>query len=165
MNGCFWEFFILCSFERFPTWPNNIINYLGSSHRRWSIRKGIIRNFGKFTGKILRQSLFFNKVAGCKKKTLARCLPVNFAKFIRTPFLKSTSWRLVLKKTHSPKTKQKTIVKLSYNLWIHFFDSNSPQAPSNLISFTFLLILRPFTLFKPKIRAIKWQKDPKICFT
>ena len=34
-----------------------------SSHRRCSVRKGILRNFAKFSGKDLCQSLFFNKVA------------------------------------------------------------------------------------------------------
>ena len=48
-----------------------------SSHRRSSPRKGVLRNFEKFTGKHLRQSLFFNKVAdqACnfiKKETLAQ---------------------------------------------------------------------------------------------
>ena len=47
----------------------------------------------------------------------------------------------------------------------HSFDSNSPQIPSNLISLTFLVTLRPFTLFQPKVRAIKWQKSSKICLT
>ena len=35
-----------------------------SSHRRCSVRKGDLRNFAKFLGEHLRQSLFFNKVAG-----------------------------------------------------------------------------------------------------
>ena len=35
-----------------------------NSHRRCSIRKDALRNFTKFTGKHLCQSLFFNKVAG-----------------------------------------------------------------------------------------------------
>ena len=35
-----------------------------SSHQRCSVRKGVLRNFTKFTGKHLCQSLFFNKVAG-----------------------------------------------------------------------------------------------------
>ena len=65
----FWEFFLLCQFEPFPTRTNNIMNYLRkwrsrSSHRRCSVRKGFLRNFAKFTGKHLCQSLFFNKVAG-----------------------------------------------------------------------------------------------------
>ena len=35
-----------------------------SSHRRWSVRKSVLKNFKEFTGKHLHQSLFFNKVAG-----------------------------------------------------------------------------------------------------
>ena len=35
-----------------------------SSHWRCSARKGVLRNFAKFTGKHRWQSLFFNKVAG-----------------------------------------------------------------------------------------------------
>ena len=35
-----------------------------SSHKRGSVRKGVLRNFSKFTVKHLGQSLFFNKVAG-----------------------------------------------------------------------------------------------------
>ena len=37
--------------------------YLRSSHRRCSVKKGVIRNFAKFTGKHLCQNRFFNKVA------------------------------------------------------------------------------------------------------
>ena len=33
-----------------------------SSHQRRSVRKGVLRDFAKFTGKHLCQSLFFNKV-------------------------------------------------------------------------------------------------------
>ena len=32
--------------------------------QRYSLRKGVFRNFAKFTGKHLCQSLLFNKVAG-----------------------------------------------------------------------------------------------------
>ena len=35
-----------------------------SSHQRYSVKKGVLRNFAKFTGKHLCQSLFFNKVGG-----------------------------------------------------------------------------------------------------
>ena len=35
-----------------------------SSHRRCFVSKGVLRNFAKFAGKHLCQSLFFNKVAG-----------------------------------------------------------------------------------------------------
>ena len=55
--------------------------------------EGVLRNFAKFTGKLLCQTLFFNKVAGLMPATLIRKrlwrkrFPVNFAKFLRTPFL------------------------------------------------------------------------------
>ena len=40
------------------------------SHRRSSTRKGVLRNFAKFTGKDLCQSLFFNKATGLRPATL-----------------------------------------------------------------------------------------------
>ena len=64
-------------------------------------KKGVLKNFAKFTGKHLCQSLFFNKVAGLKpatlfkKRTWQRCLPVNFAKFLKTHFfIKHLRWPL-----------------------------------------------------------------------
>ena len=63
-----------------------------SSHQNSFARKGVLRNFAKFTGKHLRQVLFCNKVAGPEpaillKKTLwYRRFPMNFAKYLRTPF-------------------------------------------------------------------------------
>ena len=65
-------------------------------------KKGVLRNFTKFTGKHLYQSLFFNRVADLgpaallKKGLLHRCFPVNLAKFLRTPFFRNTSRRLLL---------------------------------------------------------------------
>ena len=64
-----------------------------SSHWRCSVKKGVLKNFAKFTGKHLCQSLFFNKVAGLRpveKETLAHVFPVNFKKFLRTTFLQNT---------------------------------------------------------------------------
>ena len=43
-----------------------------SSHRRCSLRKGILRNIPKLTGKHLCQSLFLNKVAGLRPTTLLK---------------------------------------------------------------------------------------------
>ena len=39
-------------------------SFFRSSYQSCSIKKGALRNFVKFTGKQLRQSRFFNKVAG-----------------------------------------------------------------------------------------------------
>ena len=56
-------------------------------------KKDVLKNFANFTEKNLRQSLFFNKVAGLRPATLLkktsshRCFPVNFAKFLRPAFL------------------------------------------------------------------------------
>ena len=51
---------------------------------------------------------------------------------------------------------------VNYCLRKHLFDTNSPQTPSNLIGLAVLVTLRSFKLFSAKIRAIKWQKGPKI---
>ena len=71
-----------------------------SSHQRCSI--GVLKNFTKFTGKLLCQSLFFNKVAGLrpatllKKRLCQKCFPANFVIFSRTPFSQNTSRWLLL---------------------------------------------------------------------
>ena len=59
-------------------------------------KEGVLKIFTKFTGKHLCQSLFFNKFTGLRPETCNfikkiiwhRDFPVNFAKFLRTTFLK-----------------------------------------------------------------------------
>ena len=63
-----------------------------SSYRRFLIKKDVLKNFAKFIGKHLYQSLFLNKFAGrsailLKKRFWHRCFPVIFTKFLRTSFL------------------------------------------------------------------------------
>ena len=66
-----------------------------SSHRRCCIKKDVLRNFLKFSGKHLCQSLFFNKVAGLWPATLLKnrlwhkCFHVNFRKFLRNLFYRT----------------------------------------------------------------------------
>ena len=56
------------------------------------MKEHVLRNFTKSTGKLLCQSLLYNKVAGLRpatllqKRLLHRSFPVNFAKFLRTTF-------------------------------------------------------------------------------
>ena len=83
---------------------------LRSSRPEVFCKKGGLRNFTKFTGKHLCQSLSFNKVADTnltflfwqfnhtlglikreQKRLWYRCFPVNFVKFLRRPFLTGTS--------------------------------------------------------------------------
>ena len=65
-------------------------------------KKDFLRNFAKFKGKHLCQSLFFNKVAELRPATLLekrfwhRCFPVNFVRFLRTAFfIEQLSWLLL----------------------------------------------------------------------
>ena len=73
-----------------------------NSHRRYSARKGVLKNFEKFTEKRLCQSLFLNKFVDLRLATLLKnrlwqkCFPVNFAKFLRTHLLQNNSGRLLL---------------------------------------------------------------------
>ena len=79
----------------------------GSSHLRFSVRKDLLRNFSKLTGKCLCWSIFLICLSRpepgtlLKKRFLHRYFPVNFAKFLRIPFLQNTSRRLLLSKLHS----------------------------------------------------------------
>ena len=73
-----------------------------NSHQRCSVKIDVLKNFGKFTGRHLCQSLFLNKAASLspatllKKRLYFRCFPLNFAKFLRRPFLQNTSELLLL---------------------------------------------------------------------
>ena len=65
--------------------------------RRCSVKKGVLKNFDKFTGKHLCSSFFFNKVTGrtlLKKRLQNRCFPVNFRNFLRTGFFTENLRRL-----------------------------------------------------------------------
>ena len=61
-------------------------------------KKGAFKNFTKFTGKHLRQSLFLNKVAGLKpqacnfikKETLAQVFSCEFCEISQNTFLERT---------------------------------------------------------------------------
>ena len=61
----------------------------------------VLKILAKFTGKHLCQSLLFNKIAALsatslKRRFWHRRFPVNFARFLRTPFLQNISGRLLL---------------------------------------------------------------------
>ena len=72
------------------------INRIIKCFIRFSVKKGVLKNFAKFKDKDLCQSLSFKKVVvlGCatllRKRLWNRCFPVNFAKFLRTSLLYRT---------------------------------------------------------------------------
>ena len=68
---------------------------LRSSHRRCSVKKVVLRNFAKFTGKHLCQSRFLNKVpvlrpATLLKKTMAQVFSCEFCEIFKNTFLYRT---------------------------------------------------------------------------
>ena len=89
-----------------------------STHRRCSVRKSVLRNFAKFTGKHLCQILFLNKVATgkhlcqsplfntvpwaynfIKTETLTQLFSFEFYKISKSTFFTEPSGWLLLSKT------------------------------------------------------------------
>ena len=68
-------------------------HYYRSSCPEVLCEKDVPKNFFEFTGKHLRWSYGLSFI---KKRLHHRCFRVNFAKFLRAPFLQNTSGRLLL---------------------------------------------------------------------
>ena len=114
-------------------------------------KKGALRNFTKFTGKHLCQSLFLNKVAGLQPATLSRKrvwdsgFPLNFEKYLRTHFFKEHhQWMLL---------------SLGNCLCISFYHMNlNGNLPSS--SIVFLLVI--CTDIKTVISKFYWKEVSSI---
>ena len=59
-----------------------IYGFLRSSHRKCFMKKAVLKNFAIFTGKF--QAYNFSE-----KRLQHECFPLNIAKFLRTPILKT----------------------------------------------------------------------------
>ena len=100
-------------------------------------KKGVLRDFSKFTGKHLCRSLFFNKVAGLrpatllKKKLLHRCFPANVGKFLRTSFLIEHPRWLLLSVGKTKTVKLKPLYKLIYWIQMYFLYSQIKVVKEN----------------------------------
>ena len=86
-----------------------------SSRPEMFCRKGVLKNFAKFTGNHLCQSLFFNKdlrpATLLKKRLWHRCFLVNIAKFLRAPFFtEQLRWLLL-----------RVYVQMTYNYVLGIF--------------------------------------------
>ena len=68
-----------------------ICDDIKSSHQSRSVKKDVLRNFKKFTGKVPGWPVNL-----LKKRLRHLYFPVNFVKFLRTPYLQNTSGRLLL---------------------------------------------------------------------
>ena len=62
--------------------------YFGSSHRRCSIKKAVLKNFTIFAGKHLRWSVFLTMLQAWRHS----CFPVKLTKYWRTTILKKHLW-------------------------------------------------------------------------
>ena len=90
-----------------------------SSHQRCSRIKVVLRNFARFTGKHLCQSLFFNKVAGrrpqacnfIKKETLVQVFPSEFCEISKNTFFTDHPWATASVQLNSESLRQTSIVQ------------------------------------------------------
>ena len=78
-----------------------------NSHQRYSVRKGVLRNFAKLRGKHLCQVLFFNKVAGPEpatllKEALAQVFSSEFCEISRNTFFTEHLWTTASRQTALP---------------------------------------------------------------
>ena len=107
-----------------------------SSRSKVFYKKGVHRNFAKFTEKHLCQSHFLNKVSGlrpAKKRLWHRCFPVNFAKFLRTAFsLEHLWWLLLTIRIFTPNSTQS--YQIIYSKQRFMFPENSFQAVMKVTS-------------------------------
>ena len=95
-----------------------------SSHQRCSMKKGVLGNFAKFTGKQLCQSLFFNKVAGLacnftKKETPAQLFSCEFCDISKNTFFTEHPWR-------TASVKGNSFQRSMYFFW-HYFSDGYPK--------------------------------------
>ena len=70
---------------------NKITWRYSSSYSQMFLKIGVLKNFANFTGKQLRYNFYLIKLKALSPATLLkrlqhRCFPVNFLKFLRTPF-------------------------------------------------------------------------------
>ena len=93
---CIWSLFTHCLKKCF-FFPINISVYIIHSiflevvTQRCSMKKGVLTNFTKFTGKHLRQSLFFN-YNFIKKETLAKVFSCEFCETSKNTFFTEYLW-------------------------------------------------------------------------
>ena len=103
-----------------------------STHQSYSVGKGVLRNFAKFTEKHLRQSLFFNKVAGLSlqlylKETLAQVFSYEFCEVTKNIFFWKwlSSMQRRIQNSHSMKSVQ--IRSFFSGPYFHVFGLNTDR--------------------------------------
>ena len=121
-----------------------------SCHWRCSVRKGVLRNFKKFTAKQLCQSLYFHKVAGL---ILAQVFSCEFCKISENTFFTERLWVNASITVIFKYFVNCLVTSISRNsfLWlllqfissVYFFCSNFLQKFPNVLPRTSKLFVRP----------------------
>ena len=107
-------------------------------------KKVVLKNFAKLTGKCFCYSLFFSNAASLRHATLSkrrlwhRCFPVNFAKFLRTPFFIEHIRELLLYISMVPLTRKENskhfILVCSFSTAKLLFRRNNRICREDLVS-------------------------------
>ena len=101
-NAVFFCFFFWKLIMKAWQWRSKVVEASQKQSQEPFNKKAVHKTFAKFIGRCLCQSPRFHKVADARSATLLksrfwlRCFPVNFTKFLKTPFLQSTCGRLLL---------------------------------------------------------------------
>ena len=114
------------------------LNIYRSSHRRFSIEKGVLKNFTKFTGKHLYPSLFFKKVGGLRpttllKKTLAQVFSCEFCEIFNNTFFTRHLWTTASTFIYKNNLKKKRIWKRIPKNPLYFWLKISTDKTYNLL--------------------------------
>ena len=96
-----------------------------SNHPEVFCKKGVLRNFAKFTGKHLCQSLFFNKVTGLRPTTFSNEIFKNTF-FYRTPPLAASLQRHIFFTGYQTKRVIKFLFRKLMTPWTLRFIFNHP---------------------------------------
>ena len=127
------------------TFRNRNFMLFRSSRPEVFCKKGVLWNFAKFIGKYLCQSLFLINLQAApatllKMRPWDRYFPVDFAKFLRTPFLQNTSGGCF----SQMQTRKKGFV-LKIKIWLRFSHQTQSAYSNKLIQEQLLLCFQHST--------------------
>ena len=122
-----------------------------SSHRRCSVRKGVLKNLAKFTRKHQCQGLFFNRVF-IKKETLAQAFFCEFCEISKNTFSQNTSGRLLLNILETRKCLLGFIV---FSSWKYRFSFLTPPLTDHLTLKMWQEKIRD--VFKNPVKRLWWS--------
>ena len=119
------------------------LSHVRSSHRRYSVREGLLKNFGNFTGNYLCWNILLIKLQAFSPATLLkrlqhRCFAV---KCLRTPILKNICERLLLIFIRSFSYFSRIFFLIIYLIWQNFTGEKRQHKVAKILrGFDFVLL-------------------------